>query len=168
MSTVKLYLDVDGVVNLFPKKGENKSGWDSLSRGKVSQFHITWAPDMIEALRGLGVELVWTTMWMEWAPQHLSRLIGYGSEARYLVPLGEGQPQWPTILWKHKAVHVDQLEKPSPFIWLDDEMSREQRLWAESMGGLAIRTNETQGITPDIVALMREYVAKHTESEVSE
>lgn len=158
MTTTKLYLDVDGVINVFPKHGRNKTGWEFLSQTTAAGFRITWSEEMLERLTALGMELVWTTTWQEYAPRELAPKIDFGVGSRWLSPPPGFIVSYPTIDWKYAAVKLDQIENPSPFVWIDDEMERVHRVWAAANGGLALRTYETQGITPQMIEAISNFL----------
>jgi hypothetical protein len=155
----RLYLDFDGVVNVdAPAHNWEYSAVRQTSVTVNSQTYILrWAEDLVKALKELPVELVWTTTWTNYAPKFLGPALGYGSDSRFLQPLN-GRLDYPTINWKQEAVIADQMSSPSPFLWVDDEMTGVQtKTVRELFGGrgLTFTTFSGYGITPEMVADMR-------------
>lgn len=151
--TIKLYLDVDGVINAWYANKE----WPTMSEGTAHGYTIKWSPEMLEELKSLGMELVWTTTWRQHAANELAELIGYGAGIRYI----DGQnklSEYGSIGWKYRGVVNDQKWEPTPFVWIDDEHHRSTTDWAKSMGGLAIQTHPDLGITPEEIARIKKYV----------
>lgn len=161
-----LYLDVDGVIN-----AKMPYGWGRLDNKHVpaagASYRIRWAPNMVSALAEMDLEVVWATSWQQWAPSALAEVIGFGAGAPYL----EDPPGWweeetddrQSMEWKRDAVYQHQLEHPGPFIWVDNEIGESEILLAESIGGLAIATNERLGITPQQLITMKRYIEEHKE-----
>jgi hypothetical protein len=162
MDKVRLYLDVDGVIN-----AQMPFGWGRLQRQHVvadeSTYRIRWAPRMVEALGALDLEIVWLTSWRQWGPLSIAPAIGLGADSRVLHPNGDPDaktPQDNSIYWKIEQLEADQSASPSRFIWVDDEINDEPmiRLRAENLGGLAISANDLIGITPKNIEQMQEYI----------
>lgn len=139
MSRARLYLDVDGVIN-----ASQAMGWGKLKKGPARSggmtWRITWAPAMIEELRQLDVELVWTTTWRDDALKSIAPLIGWGEHGRVLHPIAPPGNQ-PSIYWKVVSVAQDQRESKTPFIWIDDELTD-------------LEPHEFVGLTPRPTALL--------------
>lgn len=163
----RLYLDVDGVIN-----AQMPFGWGRLQNGHAHGYKIRWAPNMVEALASLDVELVWATTWKQYAALEIAPLIGFGHAARHLVPPARGGAfadeeyyGW-SIDWKFPAVQNDQQWSPSPFIWLDDELDV---MHVEAFpDALVLPINSRVGITPTNIEQMREYVARFAAVPVEE
>jgi len=155
----KLFLDVDGVINAFDR---DSTAWDDWTTAKATAdgiaWTITWSPAMLQELDAFGMDLIWATSWMEFAPVNLANTIGFGHGKRYLVPV-DGKWEYPTILWKHLAVALEvKFLKGEKFVWIDDEMSDKEIAWAYDHGGLAIKTDENHGITRADLARIEEYL----------
>lgn len=155
---VRLYLDVDGVIN-----AQMPFGWGRLQNGHGKdsegyEFRIRWAPRMIEELTKLDVDLVWTTTWRSAAETAIAPLTGLTLPSRVLHPLS-GVTTFPSIHWKLEALIADQRESPSPFIWVDDEIGMRDMFVAEALNGLAISANPVIGISVANVEAMQRYIA---------
>lgn len=160
--TVRLYLDVDGVVNAWFagyawNKDTQKVGHATSRSGT---YKIIWAPEMIEALNAMDIEVVWTTTWREHAAPEIGALVGLAEDARHLVPVDPDMYPFPSIDWKVIAVEQEQATDPSPFIWIDDEIDGRHVLRARALGGLPMSPDPNLGITPAMVERMIEYVKK--------
>lgn len=164
---VRLYLDVDGVINAH--KADARWAGSRIRRGRAGpnpdpayKYVIQWSKDLVDALKGLDVELVWTTTWVGHAPTEIAPLIGYGYNARWLEP--EGGVTFPSILWKNVLVWRDQQTDPSPYIWIDDELGDLPMLRVmgaddlDHSRGLLISPNPRYGITPDDILDMKKYI----------
>lgn len=135
----RLFLDVDGVIN-----AQMPYGWGKLSSGNRQGYRISWAPGMVDALASLPLDLTWCTTWTDKAASDIGGLIGWGTEAGYIPSADE----WSySIDWKFPAVMAEHVEGQK-FVWIDDELEPNMIAWAESVGGLAIKTNPLVGITP--------------------
>lgn len=146
----RLFLDVDGVIN-----AQMPYGWGRLSKGHAQGYRITWAPRMIDALASLPLDLTWCTTWTDKAASDIGGLIGWGQEAGYIPSADE----WSySIDWKFPAVIREHVEGQR-FVWIDDEIDGEMAVWAENVGGLAIRTNPLTGITPQHIERIERYLA---------
>lgn len=166
--TVRIYLDVDGVINASlsgsPQHwGANRTG---VALADGYEYQIDWAPDMIAELADIeNVEIVWTTTWRNDAPGAISPLIGAWGDARVLHPKRDPEqptPREPSIYWKATAIFEEQAEEPGPFIHIDDEISHypQWKSMGEALGGLLISPNPHYGITKKHIEAIKEYVAK--------
>jgi hypothetical protein len=164
MTNVKLFLDVDGVINVFRKPNQNKTGWPELTQAECMGYIITWSPLLLQKLESLGLDLVWTTTWQEEASQFLGPTINFGTGAPWLSPVPGEAFGYPTIDWKFSAVREHVKANPGPFIWIDDEMERKHNLWSRENGGFSFRTMPSQGITPLQLLAMVEYIQSTKES----
>lgn len=155
---VTLFMDVDGCLN-----ARSPFGWGARRTAVVTdtagdRIRITWAPRLVEQLAALDVDLVFVTTWLEDATGVLADAIGWGSHARVLRP--PAGLTWPSIGWKADAVAADQMVNPSPFIWVDDELSdRHRNLWPDAM---LISPFDHIGLTPAHLEQMREFTHTHT------
>lgn len=157
----QLYLDVDGVVNAqyTPKAWGGRQKGHATTEGYT--YPISWAPGMIDALRSLDLDLVWTTTWRDDAVASIAPLVGWGTDGRVLHPNlnPKALTTFPSIEWKALAVAADQRENPTPFIWCDDEIWAYEINLARELGGLAIPVDHNTGITPQNVDMMQDYLA---------
>lgn len=156
--TVRLYLDVDGVLNAWEAdqvwEGEIRKGdANSLS----GNYLIIWSAEMAEAIRELDVEVVWTTTWRSEAAKAIAPLVGFGFHSRHLDPPADYR-LFPSIHWKAAAVQRDQAREPGPFIWIDDELGPQEARLALKLGGLAIRPTSEFGITRSHIDMMKVYI----------
>jgi hypothetical protein len=139
MAKARLYLDVDGRINLF-----GMSTWPGgLREGSVTLQHdgfgqviesggwavsrnptyvINWAPGMIDELNKLDVELVWLTTWCDNAPELIAPLVGLTLPSRVVKPLS-GRVTFPSIEWKISALEADLYGFDGKSIWVEDEFT---------------------------------------------
>jgi hypothetical protein len=161
-SRVRLYLDIDGVLNAWHsqlawpdstiKNAEVPVDIDGYSRFVT----LEWAADLIDALAKLDVELVWATTWTTEAPTVAAGAFGFGQGQRFLTP-GNGRLSFPSIAWKEQAVMADQLANPSSFIWVDDELTERHVERVTGIFGeraLVVCSDHGTGLAPLQIALM--------------
>ena len=163
---VRLYLDVDGVINAWWAK----EVWPTQNQGDAvadnGTWTIKWSPEMIAELEAMDFDLVWTTTWRQQAPASIAPLIGYGRTARWLDPTVNTRLMHSSIQWKRIAVAEDQANDPSPFIWIDDEILAYDSSWALDHGGYAFAPHDRFGISPKAIEKMKRYIAaKQIEAE---
>lgn len=190
--TVRLYLDVDGVLNaLAPHK---KWGEDIFKNGRAEARHdffgnavaleedswgglrdhpsfpMRWSEGLIDALNELDVELVWLTTWRQDAPGSVAPLMGIKHEGRVLHPLS-GETTFPSIGWKFDALMKDLEENTvDAFIWADDEIYdlpgvAHYALAAlnEDIPHVLVAPDSTFGITPEDVSKMQYLVSTNSD-----
>ena len=116
--SVKLYLDVDGVVNPYVAPGELPETWPDFREGFAGHRVAVWSPTMLAAIGRLPVEVVWTTTWGSSVEEALGSHLGVDTIRRALdlhaVGLGSAGA-------KPMAIVQDLMARPSPFIWIDDD-----------------------------------------------
>ena len=156
----RLYLDVDGVVNAQLSHFHWGNFSETAAPEGVSDV-VTWAPRMLAALSVLDLDLVWATTWVDDAPSGLADLIHFGKDRPFLVPPNGDELTFPSIYWKLEALKSDQAANPSPFVWLDDEISRKEITAARELGGLALSVDQYFGITPVHLDMISEYIEEH-------
>lgn len=121
MTLIRLYLDIDGVLNAIPGRigGYNLAGgWGDYETIRCNGYTITYSPTLITRLNALSekVEIVFSTTWEE--------------DVKLLAPM-IGLPVFPHLeLWDHhlgslggKAVAISDYEEKFPAahtIWVDD------------------------------------------------
>ena len=159
-----LFLDVDGVLNApYP-------AWPSTLRvpivdhPKLPQgvvLTLSYSPEMVAAIKDLEVELVWLTTWEDSAQTHLVPLINALGGNIYLSSAGHVKLSDYTGLWKYSALREFVEAHPRPFIWVYDDAisSRAERdLVTLDVAHLLVRPYPKQGITPNHVALIKEFL----------
>lgn len=161
--TVRLYLDVDGVINTgypsWPRVAEKRVG------NRHGEWLIRWSPDLLAELSSLDVNLVWTTTWTHDASGPLAEALDFdfGKGKRWLQRQ-PGEDPFPSIHWKDRAILRDQGTDPAPYIWVDDELRAAR--WAQyepSVGhklftNLIVGPNPDMGITPEHIEKMRQFI----------
>jgi hypothetical protein len=167
MTAVRLYLDIDGVINAPYPEGAwplSEVGTAEVpvdfGGGCYGKARLEWARKLIEHLAALDVDLVWATTWTSEAPTVAADVFGIGAGHRFLTPI-DGRLIFPTISWKEQAVTADQSRSPSPFIWVDDELTPDhgQRMGALFPGRVCVVTSdEWTGITPAQVDRMTAFI----------
>ena len=163
---VRLYLDVDGVINA----SSPQLGWipvddiESVSEGIAvvggQSYRIRWSPQLIQALLELDVDIVWTTTWRDSAVLSLGPLVGLKPEYRVLHPIS-GVTTFPSIFWKEESIRAEQYNNPSPFIHFDDEIDFWLADREAKMGGLAISPDPNIGITAEHIQQAIAYIEAH-------
>lgn len=156
-------MDVDGVLNAL----NDHSMWSpaGLKSGRATSdngtYTIKWAPELIDGLKALDLDLCWATTWRSTAASSIGPLIGWGEDSRWLThDHGSLDRYGWSIDWKYPSVVADQKADPSPFLWVEDELEGWHMQWAEDAGGLAICPDPEFGITPEQLEEIREYVRK--------
>lgn len=157
MTNPLVLLDVDGVLNVL---SDAVDGWPVLSAGWAvaggRRFPITWAPEVVTALRrwlAAGVEVQWLTTWGHDANTSLRHLLGLpelpvagtydqdpvgapeaaGSSHASVAPAAPDPltGRW----WKYDVVQRLLHEQPGrPLVWIDDELHVDRspfRRWAD-------------------------------------
>lgn len=167
--TIRIYLDVDGVLNadLSGSKDHWQKGAVGMASAEGYKYKITWAPELIRRLRALeGVEIVWCTTWRDDATRELAELLDFGHDFRVIHPTEDPTAPTPrigSINWKVPAIKRDLEENPvDGFIHIDDEIIG---VWewgnlVPLLGGLALSPHPLYGITPKMMAAIETYVKK--------
>ncbi|MFS0885126.1 HAD domain-containing protein [Aeromicrobium sp. 179-A 4D2 NHS] len=121
MANVRLYLDVDGVINAWSPFGDFTSGDDRYRRARAAGTVVTYRPVVVDAINTLsrsGVEVLWLTTWKEQDRAELTRALGF-EQFRGLT-----REQENGLWWKTAAILNDFEQRgPAPFIWADDDLS---------------------------------------------
>lgn len=175
MAKARLYLDVDGVLNLFGASrwpsSEVKSGVATLVHdgfGQVIQeggwaasanpsYRINWAPELVDALNELDVELVWLTTWCHNASDLIAPMLGLTLESRVLEPV-TGQVSFPSIFWKVISLVEDLKDFDGQAIWIDDEPNPTDFTTPE--GVLRIQPDPQFGLSPVDLDMIHAYLGK--------
>jgi hypothetical protein len=115
----RLYLDVDGVILPSGKFETTKFPFEMECVNDIIYF----PPEVITRLGATGCDLVWCTSWKESEldnelTPHFTEL----NNGRTIRPEGITR-----VDNKFKAIMKDQIESPSPFIWVDDRITDKLR-----------------------------------------
>lgn len=152
MTTKRLYLDVDGVLNAFPyDNGQHMrdgvfdyaSPWDDdWQRGVARDYIITWSPTLVDHLNEAlahpdGPELHWTTTWEDNAPEFIRPLLGIeiAPEREFVVHPGFKRARSASILWKKASIMHrvetmrDEGQEPLAWVHIDDELQEVYDDW---------------------------------------
>lgn len=157
---VRIYQDVDGVLNAkMPYWGDKPRNGHAKDNGY--EYRIRWSATMAAELDGLDADRVWLTTWCDNANTEIAPLLGLSGPSRVLLPRS-GRVTFPSIFWKVDALSEEQINDPSPFIWLEDELMDEDRELVEKLGGCAPKINSQTGISKANMEEMRAYIAKHS------
>lgn len=162
MKNIKLFLDVDGVINAYARTDASENLWGvPYQSNKAAGYTIVWTPALAAALQHLNLDHAWLTAWLHRAPEHIAPLIGYGEESEHIPFKRIGNN---TIYGKVQAVRAWRALNPhTPFVHIDDEFGWHPAV-AEivvELGGLAVAPDPEHGITPDDIAAIREYIDAH-------
>lgn len=122
MTTVRLYLDVDGVINAWsPTRSPDPSDL-RYRRVRAAGTIVTYRPVVVDAINALSragvVEVNWLTTWNARDRSELVPALGF-DEFRGLTREPENG-----LWWKTAAILADFKERgPAPFIWADDDLT---------------------------------------------
>lgn len=119
---VRIYLDVDGVINACSTEPE---GWKEFKSFKALGFKITYSPVVCEALAHYaqlpGIDMKWLTTWDYNANKQIGEVVGIPS-LDVAAKCDFGASNW----WKWDAVKAAYEEDGLPFIWIDDDLKYEK------------------------------------------
>lgn len=146
MAKIRIYLDVDGVLNAVPPAKDivARSQWPNFESVKVNGYTITYAPELLRKLENLAglwayeedddemvqcVEIVWLTTWRELAVSALAPGIGFDATHWRVVSDGNGAHGYQRLgfsdysyWWKVDALASDLIANPVDYVvWLDDD-----------------------------------------------
>jgi hypothetical protein len=121
---VRLYLNVDGVINAF----QSYKVWDSegdFGSDDYKGFAVMWSMDMVDRLKSLesidnGLELIWVSSWMGDA-RGFAKLVGLGAlgeKAKVVGPVS-GVMTFPDVYWKAEAIWEDLRGYSGDWAWFD-------------------------------------------------
>lgn len=174
---MKLYLDIDGVLNA----AHNRLSWGDDGRrignavGGLSddgkplpperhrKFRMMWSDTLIQELNKLDVEIAFATTWRTDGRDSVAPLMGLNipDNPFVLLPLN-GTLSFPSINWKYDAMReryaVDNTER---FIWIDDELSDlnwDSRVSAHFPHALLISPDPNVGISKNHIQRIKEYL----------
>jgi hypothetical protein len=155
--TVPLFLDVDGVLNVFPYN-VHRGKWDDFKTEPVnlhgSTYRLTISRKCCSELIQLPVDIYWLTTWGQAANDKLKKLTGLPE----LPVLGEMDHLNPRF-WKNDLVHkwAEDQSEPLRFVWIDDDAILPAAEHAFP-NALLIRTNPQVGVTPEHIDLIKTYL----------
>jgi hypothetical protein len=173
---VRLYLDIDGVVNAdAPLWGDSATVTvkENHGAGYISLHQVTFSPEMVQTLDSLrgefDFELVILSTWLEDAL--ISKLVGKIHAldgGRWLpIPRRAGRAQELPYRWKLDALRTDMRDDNSPFIWIDDDEvglhSAEVRA-SIAAPALLIAPNPVHGLNRTHLAEIREFLVEQAGS----
>jgi hypothetical protein len=157
---VRLFLDVDGVINAISPTGQ----WEDLARSTVDRISICWSPSVVRFLNELSsrAEILWLTAWAESAPNLLAPSLGIRPFRVAGQPTRSPREVW----WKHELVQSYWTTDPKPFIWIDDELGFFPFVhdWLDQLPptqALAISPPASDGLCPHHLAQITEFVRLH-------
>lgn len=186
-SKPRLYLDIDGVMVVFPAKHGNPnklphlkawSRWESFTAyndaGKA--FHIIWSPELVEEIKTLSniYDIYWLTNWRHLALTQFTpntglpvfpvrTAIGVDEEYSSITSLaGHAEKRW----WKVNAIVEDMETIPGlKWAWVDDSIRSPVRTYFKSLAkitevpSLMVTPFDAIGITPDHLKLLHDFAA---------
>lgn len=180
----RLYLDIDGVLNVFPKRHGNPlkrphlKAWDNWETfhvyefvdGKDRDFTITWSPDLIAEIAKLSevYDIHWLTQWKEVALTKFTPNTGIplfpvrteiGTEDYFptaMMLAGHAKNRW----WKVNAIVKDMETIPDlKWAWVDDYIRKPVRSYFKRLS--EITGTESLMVTPfDAIGMTPEHLEK--------
>lgn len=160
----RLYLDVDGVLNVLAPAGTNPGAdsWDDLTfheqvPSHAGAFDLRLSKQMVAEVAALEADVAWLTTWRSDAVAEVAPLVD--------------APDWPWLDWqddKTEAVVTDQRRMPRPFVWIDDMAATRHdvhvvaaQLEVPLPVHLLIRPSPTVGLRQADIARIRTFLATH-------
>ncbi len=121
---MRLYMNVDGVINAF----QSHKVWPSYGEfgsDDYKGFAVMWSDEMIRRLKSLesvagGLEIIWVSSWMGDA-RGFAKLVGLGAlgeKAKVLGPVS-GVMTFPDVYWKAEAIWEDLRGYSGDWAWFD-------------------------------------------------
>lgn len=187
-----VFLDIDGVINIFPGRGKSvKNGkhlrhWENWEQEVFADpdtpgvgMRFTWSPEMLEELLALKevVDFVFLSTWVHHTQGLLPSIIGTSAISNRYLAKGEGRADYGSLSfdepwWKVVALEKEISANPRPFIWIDDMYSRKLRYsvqdiakWNNVPGDL-VRSYEQYGITREILETVKSFLVPQNEGLV--
>ncbi len=177
-----LFLDVDGVINVFPpnknyKNGKHLKFWDDWEKKEFvfeeSTYPFFYSPSVITELSRLRehYEIVWLTTWQNLANTMLSKLVETDILTASFIErtdfmkensssiFATGKRTW----WKILSLDTFISSNAKDFLWLDDEYSKDIRKEVERIAfmndvtGKILPIYEGRGIVPHDIEIMINY-----------
>lgn len=155
------FLDIDGVINSWPKPPE-QTDWE-FKNVEILGYPIWYAPELIESIDRLhesgDVEVRWLTTWEHRANEAFAP--GVGLRNRFEVhenPWRGFGPGW----WKADVVENFRQSNPgTPIIWTDDDISLYQSFAGRAVGpevdAMVICPISNEGLTAQHIDLISEF-----------
>lgn len=174
------YLDVDGVLNVWPDWRDDGTPKEFRRQGVANGYTIKWdsrVADFINRVHEEGlVEIVWATTWEHLADEYIGPLLGLPSfrvtnkrRAEFSVQkMYEWieEPEW----WKYPVVSDDFLSQPegARMIWTDDDLGyaiKSYQTVRDFLGSdpntkLAIVPKTEQGLTMEALDQIENFLLK--------
>jgi hypothetical protein len=162
MSKVRLFLDVDGVLNACTWSPDPDQ-WNDWEHGNAQNYDICYSPTVgkffTELTQDPRVEILWLTTWEGDANVYISPMLGM---PRFPVagyrPFREKHSGW----WKYDIVREWWAKDPIPFVWIDDDLDDGYDCgageWARSEGNLTIKPRTAKGLTAEHLIQIQEYI----------
>lgn len=152
---IKLYLDVDGVLNIFPKRTKTK--WPDARLAVCHGFNILHSPQMGARLAALDVDIHWLTTWCDLANEWIGPLFGWDE----LPVVGdEFKDVWARPWWKLQ--YMQAYEPTGPFIWIDDDLNDDAFEWAETVPYPKMLVRTATHLTSEMLDEIEAWVEKIT------
>ena len=172
-----LFLDVDGVLNVFEKDvGGDTEMFDDFVMHEVdfdvvAGYHralAVWlSPSMAVRLAGLAVDIQWVTTWEHRAGSAIAPLCGLPRDLPVLLH-GVNDEEW-DLDWKFHAVRGVIEHDPRPFVWIDDDIdflrdgTVSPREWADGLAvpSLLIAPDTRTGLLPRQLDAIDDFLRRH-------
>lgn len=163
MTDVRIFLDVDGVLNACGDPREHpEEHWGDFDVAQCNGYRITYSPKMGAALRALDAEIIWLTTWRGLANEHIRPLFGWEPFEVLEPGIGDHTDHgW----WKSNILQPYIAANPGPFIWLDDDYNyskgQGEVKWLEELDTpyFPISPRFDLGLAPEHIELMRGFIA---------
>ena len=164
MKNIVLYLDHDGVVNIYQSqcfRDLEKTFVRSLDEPD-KDYKVRWSPTLIRELNNFDIEIVWLSSWKKSGPVVLDPLYGLNSNGFLDWEYRKGDY---FDAGKYRALQEDQARNPRPFIWADDVATRnfKSSVWRKNLGRedfLILQTSERFGLNIRHLDKMDEFIKK--------
>lgn len=162
----RLYLDVDGVLNVYgPDTEDLETATVKAAEGRT--YVVRYSEEMVlglnEIVEEFAVDCVWLTTWLtDGLVLQLMDQIGTLQRGRLLkAPL----QRWPGRFssgWKIQRLLEDQRREPADFVWVDDEQAsfaKEVRNSTPNVHKLLLQPDALEGIRPWHLLSMQSFYA---------
>lgn len=167
---MKLFLDVDGVINL-----DGTDSWDDVRYERSGLGYIMGISDkmiteLLEVVEANGIELIWATTWVidGHCETHLTHLYNIPTGLRMIDWYADDVPGHDSWSGCGKLNGVAAIaEDDEPIIWIDDCLGPSDYAWGEARRGssLLIRTDPRDGITADDILEIEAFAKEHSDAQ---